>query len=820
MYNTGVNMSTPRWAIAKIKLAAKEKSQYLRLDGGHQTEKLMEIPNSVLKLSDLKILDLSNNQISSIPSSIDKLQNLTGLFLRSNKLNGLPAEIAHLRKLSVLDLSNNNYSYLPEFISALSALMGLYINNNQLSALPGSITTLKDLIWLELANNNFSNFSEDLLKLPYLHILDLSGNPLVKPPSEVAFQGVNAIREYFRQIGAGGEDYLYEAKLLVLGEGGAGKTSLARKIKNPNYRLIMDEKSTEGIDVIKWIFPLENGNFFRVNIWDFGGQEIYHTTHQFFLTKRSLYVLVADTRKEDTDFYYWLNVVELLSNNSPLLIIKNEKQDRHREINERQLKGQFENLKDILATNLADNRGLEKVIDEIKHKIKALPHVGSLLPSTWVRVREILENNKRNFISITEYLDICRKNGFTETKDSLQLSDYLHDKGVFLHFQDDPLLKKIVILRPQWGTDAVYKVLDNQNVIRNLGHFTYVDLSNIWSEIEYADMRDELLRLMMKFKLCYEIPSTPGTYIAPQLLTENQPSYDWDPKDNLYMRYRYEFMPKGILTQFIVTMHSFVREQRYVWRSGVIIEKDKTLAEIIEYYGKREIHIRIAGAHKTELMAIITYQLDQINNTYKRLKFAELIPCNCFVCKSANEPYFFHYEILKKFIEDQQDEIQCQHSYKMVNVRGLIIDVKALVSPEEKKGEEIVMTKYELHIGAGAKIDGSIILGSTIENSFIKESFNKVSSSDISEDVKETLLKLAQAVDLMTKSLSEEEIQEVVSDFDTLVEEAKKKKPRSKWFQLSADGLIKAAENVGKVGKPVIELAAKVVSLLMLANKS
>jgi GTPase SAR1 family protein len=45
-----------------------------------------------------------------------------------------------------------------------------------------------------------------------------------------------------------------------------------------------------------------NGKNFRVNIWDFGGQEIYHQTHQFFLTERSLYALVADTRTENTDF--------------------------------------------------------------------------------------------------------------------------------------------------------------------------------------------------------------------------------------------------------------------------------------------------------------------------------------------------------------------------------------------------------------------------------------------------------------------------------------------------------------------------------------
>ena len=78
-------------------------------------------------------------------------------------------------------------------------------------------------------------------------------------------------------------------------------------------------------------------------------------------------MLVADTRKDDTDFYYWLNIAELLSDGSPLLIIKNEKQDRHREINERQLKGQFDSLRQVLATNLATNRGLEKISEAIKY---------------------------------------------------------------------------------------------------------------------------------------------------------------------------------------------------------------------------------------------------------------------------------------------------------------------------------------------------------------------------------------------------------------------------------------------------------------------
>ena len=52
------------------------------------------------------------------------------------------------------------------------------------------------------------------------------------------------------------------------------------------------------------------------------------------------------------------------------------------------------------------------------------------LPKTWVKVREALENDPCNHISLEAYLDICEKNGFRQRQDSLQLSGYLHDLGV------------------------------------------------------------------------------------------------------------------------------------------------------------------------------------------------------------------------------------------------------------------------------------------------------------------------------------------------------------------------------------------------------
>ncbi|MFN6568677.1 COR domain-containing protein [Dendronalium sp. ChiSLP03b] len=530
---------------------------------------------------------------------------------------------------------------------------------------------------LDLSYKGLEMLPAEIAQLTNLSVLNLHGNPVPIPPEILASGRAKEILDfYFRVQDPKETEPLYEAKFLIVGEGGAGKTSLAKKIEDEDYELQSDEESTQGIDVIRWQFTLPTGQEFRVNIWDFGGQEIYHQTHQFFLTERSLYALVADTRKENTDFYYWLKVVELLSDNSPVLIIKNEKQNRECQVNERQLRGEFTNLKKILATDLATNRGLAEIKKTIQDYIIKLPHVGTDLPKLWVRVRAALENYSRNYISVEEYYHLCRDNKLTDRRDMLRLSRYLHDLGVCLHFQNDPLLKNRVILKPEWGTTAVYKVLDNQTIKKNQGYFTQNNLADIWQEVEYADMRDELLHLMKRFKLCYEIPGSPGSYIAPHLLSANQPDYNWDKSNNLILRYSYEFMPKGILTRFIVEMHGYIEEQRLVWKTGVVLSKDQTRAEVIEYYNQREIKLRLTGNRKKELLAIIIHEFDKIHNSYDPLKYQTLVPCNCESCKHSQTPHSYPLKVLREFRDVKKKyEIQCQISADMVDVRRLIDDV-------------------------------------------------------------------------------------------------------------------------------------------------
>ncbi|MGB3642406.1 MAG: COR domain-containing protein, partial [Rivularia sp. (in: cyanobacteria)] len=649
------------------------------------SNKLSSLPAEIGQLTNLQFLNLESNELSSLPGEIGQLTNLQSLYLYNNELSNLPSEIVQFTNLQSLNLSGNQLSSLPAEIGQLTNLESLKLSLNQLSSLPAEIGQLTNLQTLYLSRNQLNSLPETIKRLTKLEKLDLRRNPLPIPPEILGLKewykdpgDVSEILDfYFRVQDPSETEPLYEAKLLIVGEGEAGKTSLAKKIEDENYQLNSKEKSTEGIDVIQWKFPLPNGKEFRVNIWDFGGQEIYHQTHQFFLSKRSFYVLVADNRRENPNFYWWLKVVELLSDNSPVLIVKNEKQDRQCEVNERQLRGEFLNLKEVLATNLDTNRGLAEIKKNIQNYISNLDHVGenSPLPKIWVRVRAALDNDWHNYISREEYYQLCRINNLTDSKDMLRLSSFLHDLGVCLHFQDDSTLKHYIILKPEWATTAVYKVLDNKTVINNLGCFTQEQLADIWKDGEYSNMQDELLQLMMRFKLCYPIPNNSGKYISPQLLDINEPKYTWDKSNNLILRYKYDFMPKGIITRFIVETHPWIEQQNIVWRSGVVLTKDETRAEVIEHYNQREIKIRVAGNRKKELLAVVTHELDKIHGSFERLQYQTLVPCNCRECVESENPDTYTLENLRRRLERRRYEIECDRSFENVNIRRLIDDV-------------------------------------------------------------------------------------------------------------------------------------------------
>jgi small GTP-binding protein len=113
------------------------------------------------------------------------------------------------------------------------------------------------------------------------------------------------------------------SKLLVVGEGGVGKTSLLRALLGEAFN--SQESTTHGIEIrtLGMPHPTKADVTMQLNTWDFGGQEIYHATHQFFLTNRSLFLVGWNARHgfEQGKLYYWLDTIQALAPESPILLV-------------------------------------------------------------------------------------------------------------------------------------------------------------------------------------------------------------------------------------------------------------------------------------------------------------------------------------------------------------------------------------------------------------------------------------------------------------------------------------------------------------------
>ena len=213
-------------------------------------------------------------------------------------------------------------------ITKLTNLQFLYLGYNKLASIPREITKLTDLVYLELSYNQLASVLPEIAKLPHLTILDLINNPLPIPPETLAKP--SDLKAIFAAIAAlpSGER-LNEAKMLVVGEGKVGKSSVVDRLLfdtfNPQKETTLGVEINDEMKVVQSEVQGE-GEPVKLNIWDFGGQEIQHSTHQFFLTTRSLYLLVVDARKGDqiSNIEYWLKLIESFGGGSPIIVVINQ----------------------------------------------------------------------------------------------------------------------------------------------------------------------------------------------------------------------------------------------------------------------------------------------------------------------------------------------------------------------------------------------------------------------------------------------------------------------------------------------------------------
>jgi internalin A len=619
---------------------------------------IAEIPNVIGDLTSLQSLDLSRNQITEIPDVIGDLTSLQSLDLSSNHIIDIPDVIGNLTYLQVLDLSSNHIIDIPDVIGNLTYLRCFYLPGNEIDKIPEIIGNLTSLQSLDLSSNHIIEIPDVIEKLIFLKSLNLSNNQIAEVPAvienliylkrlvlrynlisniptEVIRQGwgekyweqgnPQVIFEYLKEK-RDGERPLQEAKMILVGFAGVGKTSLIKRLVHNNFD--RDEPQTHEVQITKWPVNLDTqaSENITVHTWDFGGQQIMHSTHQFFLTERSLYILVLNGRQgqEDEDAEYWLELIKSFGKDSPVIIALNKFNATRFDVNRSDLRQKFPNIIGFVQTDCQDSTGIDELRRIIIRELDKLEGLRDSFPAKWFQIKDRLSAMTENYIDFETYREICRSHGEADPHKQERLALYLHLLGIALNYNEDDRLKDTNILNPHWVTKGVYRIITSDILQENQGKLDRAHLRQILDPQEYPPAcYDFLLCLMRKFELCFPFPEAVDSYLVPNLLSKQQPPIadEFQPIYSLNFRYAYPVLPEGLLPRFVVRTHHLNKTPTPTWwRSGTILCFEGSRALVKADRVSKNISIAIVDgteASRSRLLAIIRSNFEDIHSNFK-----------------------------------------------------------------------------------------------------------------------------------------------------------------------------------------------------------
>jgi internalin A len=668
-------------------------------------EGLQALPPEIGQLSSLTSLNLSGNQLQALPPEIGQLSSLTSLKLWDNQLQALPPEIGQLSSLTEFNLGRNQLQALPPEIGQLSSLTSLYLGDNQLQALPPEIGQLSSLTSLYLWNNQLQALPPEIGQLSSLTELYMWGNPLETLPREIVGQGTKAILDYLQALL--GDSLLndtfvrYEAKLLMVGEGGTGKSSILSTLQGQPF--IEGRDTTHGIDVaqLQLDHPFINDMQIKLNVWDFGGQEIYHATHQFFLTEQSLYLVVWNARlgSDQGKLDYWLNLIKSLAPDSPVLLVATHAvatnpDEREPDINYQAYKEAYPNIVGGLSVSNRTGQGFEELKRAIAQESAKLRLVGEAWPRKWVKAEHALVNMPEHHIDADKYVECCERFGVDRSVAKGTLGLYLYYLGKILYFPEDDQLANIVVLKPNWITKAISKVLENPETRKHGGVLRHDHLPQIWIQDENGVAYDRhlfpaFLRLMEKFDLSYEIetalPGEPRVSLIPQLLPHQPPDQlaHWPQEPingeiELKMEYKLDFLPAGIMSWVIVRTHHYTEGAEDLhWRDGVILGYGGHRAKVELNKYLQTVTLIVHGPSPYNFFTILMNTLDLIMARFPGLSIERRIPCICHRHGGKVKPCsrYHSYEDLVRLMERQRHTIECLETFVNVPVNEMLFGI-------------------------------------------------------------------------------------------------------------------------------------------------
>lgn len=605
--------------------------------------KLTSLPSSIQNLKTLETLHISNNRFVEFPPSIFKLSSLLQLsFGYCPQLSAIPPSVGELAQLVTLLLNDNQIQSLPREIGSLRKLETLFLQHNRLMSLPPELGMLANLKVLHVHGNSLKGLPPELGRLK-LQDLKIEDNALPVPLRRVSERGSDAILTYLGSLVEESERLL-EAKVMFVGEGQVGKTSLLAALIGE--RFLENRDTTHGLEVKALRLPEgPNGDEQLIlHAWDFGGQEVYRVTHQLFFSKNAIYLLLWSPRMgaEQCDVEGWLKRIALrVGGQARVFIVATHCQstDRIPRIDKDGLTQRFgELVAGFFEIDSKTGAGLRELKRRLTEEAAELSHTQMSINSKWKTARYAARDRCQAIMSFSDFAELCLSYG-VDDQGSRTLAGIMHDLGDVLYYHEDDGLRDVIVFQPDWLTRAISYILEDRRTNETRGILEHHRLHEIWRDhgIEGrerfgADTHAFLHRLMEKYDVLFRLPDLDSSLVV-QLVPHERPKLPWSTTDQVpdtmaqvSLVCKCNNVPPGLVAWMTVRTHCF-SNRRLHWQRGMFLahgDHGTALLELLD----NEFIITVRAPWPNYFMSLLRFTLVKlIEERWPGLSFELSVPC-------------------------------------------------------------------------------------------------------------------------------------------------------------------------------------------------
>ncbi|GAA2260108.1 hypothetical protein GCM10009853_011410 [Glycomyces scopariae] len=682
------------------------------------SNRLAALPDLIGECTGLTRLSASGNLLREIPRTLGALQRLTHLDLSHNLIQRLRATLFDLEHLTRLDLYDNLLKEIPADVRRFHRLAHLDLSDNHLVRLPDSLGQLKNLVALNLHGNRLTDIPPSLSHATALLALNLEGNDLPPEIQAASAQGIESVMAYLREREID-TVAVREAKLVVLGEGEVGKSSLLAAMRGEPF--VEKRPLTHGLEVKPLRLTDSAGRSLTLNAWDFGGQSTNRPFHHLFFTSPAIYVIAWNPRRGAAQgaVEYWVNLVRQRVGGDARLLIVATHADAHDHLGDldtaRLERDSGVRIEGFHRIDSRTGRGVAGLRSALTETASRLPHVERRLPTRWRTLLDRLNAEGRTHLEIADYLSRASAHGLDDAS-ARSLALVATELGHWCHFPDVAGLENLVVLKGDWLSRAVSLALNDPQTRDRNGLVSHDRLTHLWNdpgrpedERYPAHLHPALIRLMHRFHIAYSVNdarSGPSSLITRLVPTSEPDLRDWErygtalPEQSYVIEFRdandRPVIPEGLMFRLISWFHRFALRRGdsgpgVHWAAGMVLDNGNHGRALMRIEDER-LKVTVKAAYPTYLCKLIADDVCNYLSAWKGLSRTTLIPCGS-VC-SAPDPaatgsMWFELERLQSFKAEGHAGAACSRCNRMVSLDALIGELGAITASRPQSDGEI-----------------------------------------------------------------------------------------------------------------------------------